>query len=180
MQAIELQTENCEDTSEWKLCPTVFKQLCSHLGTPLDAFQQDWIYQFLYAFPPFSIIGRALRKLPKDKKNMIIVTPGLQSQSWYPILLKMKVRNSILLPKYRIICYIQNYNWFAEPIVVVNPVKDESPKSNSFDKLSNNLVNSEEKIHPLIQNSPLRLVEWLVSGKNYLQKEYQKGLWTLS
>lgn len=61
--------------------------------------------------------------------------------------------------------------------MVFNPVKDESRKSDSLTKFSDKLVNSEEKIHPLIQNSSLRLVEWLVSGKSYLQKEYQKGLY---
>ena len=154
-----------------KLCPTFFKQICSHLGKPLldlfasrlchqlpryiawrpdpqsvatDAFQQDWKYQFLYAFPPVSMIGRVLRKVQKDQTNMIIVTPAWQSQSWYPILLKMTIKNPILIPNH--------------PKVLLSP---------------------EGKTHPLIQNSSLRLVAWLVSGKVYLQKGYQKGLWTL-
>ena len=48
-------------------------------GAATDAFQQDWIYQFLYAFLPFSIIGKALRKLQKDQTIMIIIAPSLQS-----------------------------------------------------------------------------------------------------
>ena len=42
------------------------------------------------------------------------------------------------------------------------------------------LLNPEGKIHSLVQNSTLRLVAWLVSGKTYLQREYQKGLLILS
>ena len=42
------------------------------------------------------------------------------------------------------------------------------------------LLSPEEKIHPLIQNLPLRLVAWLKSGKVYFQNGYQKGLLTLS
>ena len=42
------------------------------------------------------------------------------------------------------------------------------------------LLSPKGKIHPLIQNLSLRLVAWLVSGKIYLQKEYQKALSTLS
>ena len=42
------------------------------------------------------------------------------------------------------------------------------------------LLSLEGKIHPLIQSSSLRLVTWLVSSKIYFQKEYQKGLSTLS
>ena len=76
---------------------------------------------------------------------MIIVTHAWQSQSWYPILLKMTIKNPILIPNH--------------PKVLLSP---------------------EGKTHPLIQNSSLRLVAWLVSGKVYLQKGYQKGLSTLS
>ena len=90
------------------------------------------------------MIPRVLRKVQKDQTNMIIVTSAWQSQSWYPILLKMTFKNPILLPNH--------------------------PKA---------LLIPEGKIHPLIQNSPLRLVACLVSGKIYLQKEYQRGLSTL-
>ena len=64
------------------------------------AAEQVWNYQFLYAFPPFSLIGRVLKKVKKDQTNMIIVTPAWQSQLWYPILLKMTIKNSILLRDY--------------------------------------------------------------------------------
>ena len=67
------------------ICPTVFTQICCHLGklfldlfasrlcrklrgnktwqsdppsVATNAFQQDWTYIILYAFPPFSMIGR--------------------------------------------------------------------------------------------------------------------------
>ena len=76
---------------------------------------------------------------------MIIVTPAWQSQSWYPILLKMTIKNLILLPNH--------------PKVFLSP---------------------EGKIPPLIQNLSLRLVVWLVSGKVYLQKLYQRELSTES
>ena len=42
------------------------------------------------------------------------------------------------------------------------------------------LLRPEGKTHPLIQKLSLTLVAWLVSGKVYLQKGYQKGLSTLS
>ena len=42
------------------------------------------------------------------------------------------------------------------------------------------LLSTEGQINPLIQNSSLRLLAWLASGKIYLQKECQKGLSTLS
>ena len=76
---------------------------------------------------------------------MIMVTLAWQSQSWYPILLKMTVKNPIILP--------------------------DHPKV---------LLSKEGQINPLIQNSSLRLLVWLASGKVYLQKECQKGLSNLS
>lgn len=38
------------------------------------------------------------------------------------------------------------------------------------------LKNPKGEIHPLVQNKSLRLVAWTVSGKSYLQKEYQQEL----
>ena len=36
------------------------------------------------------------------------------------------------------------------------------------------------KLNPLVIQNSLRLVPWAISGRTYLQKEYQKGLPTLS
>ena len=36
------------------------------------------------------------------------------------------------------------------------------------------------KLNPLIMQNSLRLVAWTISGRTYLEKEYQKGLLTLS
>ena len=44
---------------------------------------------------------------------MIIVTPTWQSQSWYPILLKMTIKNSILLRNH--------------PTILVRPGKKSDP-----------------------------------------------------
>ena len=87
-------------------CLMSFKILCKQFGTPLfasrlchqrprymswrpdpqsiaaDALHHDWKNQFCYAFPPFSLIGRVLRKVRKDQTKLIIVTHTWQSQSW--------------------------------------------------------------------------------------------------
>ena len=36
------------------------------------------------------------------------------------------------------------------------------------------------KLSPLVMQNSLRLVAWIISGRTYLQKEYQKGFPTLS
>ena len=49
----------------------------------------------------FNRIGNTnLTKVHKDNTNMIIVTPAWQIQSWYPILLKMTIKNPIFLPNH--------------------------------------------------------------------------------
>jgi len=47
-------------------------------------------------------------------------------------------------------------------------------------QIPNLLTNPKLEVHPLIQNKPLRLVTWTVSGKNCLQKAYQTRLPVLS
>ena len=69
------------------------------LSSATDALSQDWGFLFPYAFPPFCLIGRALRKMLKHHISMIIVTPVWTSQPWYPLMLDLSIQNPILLPE---------------------------------------------------------------------------------
>ena len=160
------------DLSEWKLNPTTFMKLCQLRGTAevdlfasrvshqlpyytswktdpfspgRDAFQISWAHKFVYAFPPFALIGRVLQKVNQNQCLMFIITPAWPGQPWFPGFLKMSVKNPLLLPALK--------DLLKDPAGKLNP--------------------------PFIQNS-LRLVAWTISGRTYLQKEYQKGLPTLS
>ena len=74
----------------WK--PDLYSQ-----GT--DAMQKIWSNQYLYAFPPFSMINKVLRKIAQDQMTrMLIVAPTWQSQVWYPTLLRMLKEKPLLLP----------------------------------------------------------------------------------
>jgi len=42
--------------------------------------------------------------------------------------------------------------------------------------IPNLLTNPLGEIHPLVKNKTLKLVAWTVSGKSYLQREFQEGL----
>ena len=97
------ESRQTRDSSEWKLHPTIFMKLCQIRGTqevdlftsrvshqlPLyiswridsfsqdrDAFQISWIHKFVYAFPPFELIGRVLQKVNQDQCLMLIITPA--------------------------------------------------------------------------------------------------------
>ena len=61
--------------------------------------QQIWSDQYLYAFPPFSMINKVLRKIVQYQvKRILIVAPTWQSQVWYPILLRMSIEKPIFFP----------------------------------------------------------------------------------
>ncbi|KAK6011055.1 reverse transcriptase [Ostertagia ostertagi] len=90
------------EVAEWSLDSSVSQQIFSHLGRPtvdlfasrlnhklkpyfslnpdpgaakVDAFAHKWSATFGYAFPPFNLIGRVLRKAVRDGATLILVTP---------------------------------------------------------------------------------------------------------
>lgn len=110
--------------SEWGLSPRIFQLILMLMNHPninlfaskllhqshsmwvgdqtrqweTDDFQIDWYN--LQAFPPFTLIGRALAKVRKEKAVLTIVTPVWQSQAWYPQLLSMSIQNPLqILPE---------------------------------------------------------------------------------
>ena len=68
----------------------------------------------------------------------------------------------------------QSQSWYATLLKLAIADPFLLPKHQTI------FLNPEGKIHRLVQNSTLRLVAWLVSGKTYFQREYQKGLLNLS
>ena len=99
------------DPHDWKLDPKVFAEL-NQLWGPLevdlfalrltaqlprfyswrpdphaeatDAFLQDWTLVQGFAFPPFALIGRCLRKLlDQGVSRLVLVAPVWKSQPWF-------------------------------------------------------------------------------------------------
>lgn len=68
----------------------------------INAFTLDWSkYDLIFAFPPFSLMGRVCQKAFKEcSRTMIIVFPQWKSQPWYPRLMEMtsKVKKLPSLP----------------------------------------------------------------------------------
>ena len=119
------------DQHDWKLEPLIFAELnqawvplqidlfATRLSTQLprffswrpdplseavDAFSQDWGIVRGYAFPPFALVGRCLRKLlDENVPHLVLVAPVWQSQPWYPLLLELYVAPPppILFPRYQ-------------------------------------------------------------------------------
>ena len=52
-------------------------------------------------FPPFSLIHRVLRKVELEKvPSLILIAPTWQSQTWYPELFRLSMKNPLLLPQH--------------------------------------------------------------------------------
>lgn len=62
----------------------------------IDAFTLNWNGLKFYAFPPFALILKTLRKLVEDEACGIVVVPNWPSQVWYPLFMKLIVGK----PKY--------------------------------------------------------------------------------
>ena len=115
-----------QDSSEWLLSPRLFHLICKKQGTPsvdlfasrachklllyiawkadplsqgIDAFQQNWkVNGLTYAFPPFSLIGKVVKKVKAEAAKMILVTPNWPTQSWFNQILELWIANPLLLP----------------------------------------------------------------------------------
>lgn len=99
--------------TEWELSDHAYRIIKRHFGCPdidlfasrnnakcdlfvswrqepdayaVDAFTLNWQPKFFYAFPPFSLILKCLRKVIDDGARGILVFPHWPSQPWYPLL----------------------------------------------------------------------------------------------
>ena len=65
----------------------------------VDALAQNWRNLKPYAFPPFNLLGRCLKKIRQERvQTVVIIAPVWQGQSWYPALLESIVDFPVLLP----------------------------------------------------------------------------------
>lgn len=108
--------------TEYELNKIVFKKIVQKLGCPeidlfatklnkkckkfiswfpdpdsvtVDSFTVDWSKYFFYAFPPFSIITKVLEKIIQEKASGIVVVPYWPAQPWYPVFIKLLIKNPI-------------------------------------------------------------------------------------
>lgn len=98
-----------QDHLEWSLSSEIFEEICKIWGVPdidlfasrnnyklskyvswlpepeawkVDAFSFRWSNSFFYVFPPFSMVGRVIRKLHLEKTSAVLVTPAWTTQPW--------------------------------------------------------------------------------------------------
>ena len=114
-------------STEWRLIPEIFDKLCDRYGSPgvdlfatrlnfqlpvyvswkpdpmaarVDAFSFTWDPHVLnYAFPPFSVLGRVLRKVVQERVDVLLVAPVWPTQVWFPMLLELLAAVPVYLPR---------------------------------------------------------------------------------
>ena len=65
----------------------------------VDAFTMNWNTIFGYAFPPFSLIGKVLKKVEQDNCKIVIVVPDWPTSFWYAKLFNMAIDTPFYLQK---------------------------------------------------------------------------------
>lgn len=53
----------------------------------IDAFTLEWKRFLFYAFPPFSVILKVLRKIEYEDSNGIVIVPYWEAEPWFPLFL---------------------------------------------------------------------------------------------
>lgn len=72
----------------------------------IDSFTICWSEHLFYAFPPFSIIMKALQKIQQDKGTGIMIVPHWPTQPWWPTLTRMLIQTPVVLPKSKDMLYL--------------------------------------------------------------------------
>lgn len=134
------ESRTIRSVAEWRLHQGTFRQITQTLGkcevdlfatrlnTQLerfvswrpdpeaigsDALQLNWTDLMGYAFPPFCLISRCLRKVREEKASLLLIAPVWRSQPWYPALLELLIDFPLVLP--------------ASPTLLTDPFRDPHP-----------------------------------------------------
>jgi len=112
--------------TEWELNPVAFRTIVDTFGPPdvdlfastgntkcarffswypdanaeaVDAFTRDWgAVGTFYAFPPFALLLRTLRKIQADGATGILVVPNWPNQPWFPFFHALRTSPCLTLP----------------------------------------------------------------------------------
>lgn len=82
-------------------CPRFVSWFPDPEAQQVDAFTLNWSSEFFYAFPPFSIVSRALHKIITDKARGILIIPSWPNQPWYPLYLSLLVIPPLLFSPHK-------------------------------------------------------------------------------
>lgn len=79
----------------------------------VDAFTFSWEKLNFYAFPPFILLPRVLRKIIDDKATGTLVVPWWPSQPWFPLFNRLLISKPLIIPP--------NYSLLSSPFRNCHP-----------------------------------------------------------
>ena len=105
----------------------------------MDLFTVSWHFLKFYAFPPFSIISRTLKKIKAEKAEGILVVPYWPNQVWFPVLFKMLIDIPILITSRKNLLKLPQYPELVHPMwrkidIVVCHLAGSSQKAMEFQR----------------------------------------------
>lgn len=78
-----------------KKCPLFVSWFPNPLAFAIDAFSLNWGKFYFYAFPPFILILKTLRKIISDRAEGVLVVPWWPAQSWFPLFNQLVITRPI-------------------------------------------------------------------------------------
>lgn len=78
-------------------CPLYVSWIPDPESWVVDAFTISWTDLKFYAFPPFILVPRVLRKIVDDKAEGILVVPWWPSQPWFPLFQRLLLGEPLIL-----------------------------------------------------------------------------------
>lgn len=129
----DLESRTISEDTEWSFSQKAFARLSNKFGPPeidhrlfasiinakctmysswfpdpgslaVDAFTFSWTHLNFYAFPPFILLPRVLRKILTDRGEGIVVVPWWPSQPWFPLFQRLLVGDPLILsPSYNLL-----------------------------------------------------------------------------
>ena len=108
-------------------------------ASAVDAFTREWSNFKFYAFPPFAIISRVLRRIILDNAQGVVVVPWWPSQPWFPLFNKLSISE--------ILYFEPNANLLSYPFSENNHFQENIPLAAGI--LSGRLFNEKAQLQQL-------------------------------
>ena len=67
----------------------------------VDAFSLNWNNICFYAFPPFSIIHRTLKKIIETESTGVLIVPYWTGATWFPLLMRMLIAHPVYIQPHK-------------------------------------------------------------------------------
>jgi hypothetical protein len=80
--------------------PTYISPMPDEQAYGVDALSLSWTSMLAYAFPPFPLLARVIRKITEEGPEVVLIAPAWARQSWFPELLGLLIDHPRQLPRW--------------------------------------------------------------------------------